>query len=66
MQIKHIIKASANSVKHSELLGFWSLSIFWYSKNYRMKRLEMRREIPILLGPLEKANLNHWTDLKLR
>jgi hypothetical protein len=25
-------------------------------------RLHVRRETPILLGPLEKANLNHWTS----
>jgi PhoPQ-activated pathogenicity-related protein len=52
----------------SELLGFWILFILWYSKNQRTQRFRnwtcfrpQVREMPTLFGPLEKANLNHWT-----
>jgi hypothetical protein len=55
----------------SELLGFWTFSIVRYStrKNQRTQhfgnricfRPHLRGETPTLLGPLERANLKHWT-----
>jgi hypothetical protein len=53
----------------SELLGFWILSIIQYSKNYGTQCFgnyicfcaRVRGETPILLGPLERDNLNHWS-----
>jgi hypothetical protein len=54
----------------SQLLGFWTLSIIWnyrYRKTQRFEnwicfRPQVRRwgETPTLLGPLKRANLNHW------
>jgi hypothetical protein len=54
----------------SELLGFWNLSIFQYSKkkNTREHNVsetgyfcpQVRGETPPL-DPLERANFNHWT-----
>jgi hypothetical protein len=55
------------NIKIPELLGFWTSSIIRYSKN-QTTRFEnwifvrsQVRETPTLLGPSEKANLNHWT-----
>jgi hypothetical protein len=50
---------------------FGLLSIVRYSKNYKIQRFgnwicfrpQVRGETPIVLGPLERANLNHWTTL---
>jgi hypothetical protein len=54
-----------------ETLDLWALSIVWKSKycktqlyrNWICFRLQLRGETPIVLGPLEKANLNHWLTL---
>jgi hypothetical protein len=56
----------------SELLFFWTLSIFQYSKklkNTTFRKLDVSvlrsgggGRIPNQLGPLERANLNHWID----
>jgi hypothetical protein len=52
---------------HSKLLGFWTLCIVWFSKNYMTHSLEtghyhpqMKVETFVLLGPLERANLIQW------
>jgi hypothetical protein len=43
------------------------MSIVRLSKNYKTQKLDLLpssdegRETPILLGPLQRANLNHWT-----
>jgi hypothetical protein len=52
-----------------KLLGFWTLSIVGYSKNQNTQRFgnwisflpQVREETPTPLGPLERANLSHWT-----
>jgi hypothetical protein len=52
----------------TELLEFSTLSIIWYSKNWKTQlfgnwicfHVQVSRETPPLLGPLERANLNHW------
>jgi hypothetical protein len=61
-------------LKHSELLGFWTLSIVRYCKEHlRTQRFGNRIcfrpqvrgwETPTLLGPLERANLNHSPHLR--
>jgi hypothetical protein len=55
-------------VYNTELLGFWSLSIIGILKTrkQRFRNLicfnpQVRWETPTQLGPLERANLNHWT-----
>jgi hypothetical protein len=57
----------------SELLRFWTLSIFQYSKklnNTTFRKLDLipssgqGGKTPSQLGPLEKANLNHLPDLR--
>jgi hypothetical protein len=51
--------------------GFWTLSIFRYSRNYKRQRFGncvcfrlqvMGTETATLLGPLEIANLDHWAQ----
>jgi hypothetical protein len=46
----------------SELSGFQTLSIAWYSKirKHNVSVLRRGEETPTLLGPLERANLNHF------
>jgi hypothetical protein len=53
-----------------ELLGFWTLPIVRYSRNYKTQRFgnwmfpssrEGEGKTPTQLGPLERANLYHWT-----
>jgi hypothetical protein len=52
---------------HSELLSFWTSSIVQYSKNATFRKLDLfpstgqEGKTPSQLGPLERANLNHWT-----
>jgi hypothetical protein len=58
----------ADVCKDLELLGFWSLFIVRYLKkldNTTFWKLDLflssaERDTPILLVPLERANLNHW------
>jgi hypothetical protein len=59
----------------SGLLGVWTLSIVWYSKKHKRTtfwKLDLFPfsgegwETPTLLGPLEGANLNHWTTYNFR
>jgi hypothetical protein len=58
----------------TELLGFWTLFIIQYSKkleNTMFQKLDLflssgERETPTLLGPLERANINHWTVNKVQ
>jgi hypothetical protein len=62
---------SDDGVYHSELMGFWTLSIVQYSKILKTRehnvsetgcfRPQVRGEglVPSQLGPLERANLNH-------
>jgi hypothetical protein len=60
---------SDDGVQHAELLSFWTLSIVQYSKklkNTTFRKLDLfpssgRGGTPNQLGPLERANLNHWT-----
>jgi hypothetical protein len=33
-----ILKGSDDGVQHSELLGFWTLSIVWYSRKWKTRR----------------------------
>jgi hypothetical protein len=65
---------SDDGVQHSELLSFWTLSIVQYSKkleNTTFRKLDVSvlrsggERTPCQLGPLERANLNHWTALAL-
>jgi hypothetical protein len=72
---KSILMGSDDGVQHSELLSFWTLSIVQYSRNPKKKIREHNVSetgsvsvlrsggggTPSLLGPLEIANLNHWT-----
>jgi hypothetical protein len=60
---------SDDGVQHSELLSFWTLSIVQYSKkleNTTFWKLDLfpssgrGGRTPSQLGPLERANLNHW------
>jgi hypothetical protein len=59
-----------SKVKWSELLDFWTLSIVRYSRNQKAQRFgnwicfhpQVGGETPTLLGPLERANLNHCTQ----
>jgi hypothetical protein len=55
----------------TETLDFWTLSIVQNSnqlENTTFQKLDLFpssgevRETPILLGPLERANLNHWIN----
>jgi hypothetical protein len=58
---------SDDGVQHSELIGFWPLSIVRYSKkleNTAFRKLDISssgqgEKTPSQLGPLERANLNH-------
>jgi hypothetical protein len=50
----------------TELQGFWTFSIVWYSREHDVSetgclRLQMKvgEKTPTQLGPLERANLNH-------
>jgi hypothetical protein len=54
----------------TELLGFWAFSIVRNSREYKTRRFgnwicfrpQVKGEkTPTQLGPLERANLNHWT-----
>jgi hypothetical protein len=56
---------------YTELMGFWSSSIVRTLKNHKIKTRRLGnwicfrpqvRGAPTLLGPLERANLNHWTQ----
>jgi hypothetical protein len=63
---------SDDSVQHSELLGFWTLTIVQNSKYYQKQCFGdwmfpssgEAGETPIQLGPLERANLNHLGPLE--
>jgi hypothetical protein len=52
---------------YSGSLGSWTLSIVRYSKENNVSEIGCFRpqvkewETPTLLGPLESANLGHWT-----
>jgi hypothetical protein len=56
--------------KYSKLLGFRSLSTVPSSEIWKTQRFgscicfhpQVRGEAPTLLCPLERANLNHWTQ----
>jgi hypothetical protein len=51
------------------ITGLWALSVFQYSKNHRnnFQKLDLfpssgeEQEAPTVLGPLERANPNHWS-----
>jgi hypothetical protein len=54
---------------HSELVGFWTFPIVWYSREHDVSetgsvsvlRFRWGEKTPTQLGPLKRANLNHWT-----
>jgi hypothetical protein len=57
-------------VYNTELLGFWTFSIVRYSREQKTRRFGnwiffrpqvTGKKTPTRLGPLERANLNHWT-----
>jgi hypothetical protein len=59
-----------NMPQFSEFLSFWTLSIVQYSKKFEnttFRKLDLfpssgqGGKTPSQLGPLERANLNHWT-----
>jgi hypothetical protein len=60
-----------NLIEILELLSFWTLSIAQYSKKIREHNVLETGSVSVLrsggertpsqLGPLERANLNHWT-----
>jgi hypothetical protein len=60
-------------VYNTELMSFQTSSIVQILKNYKIKHYVLETgsvsilrwgETPTLLGPLERANLNHWTQSK--
>jgi hypothetical protein len=62
-----------NCVVRTELLGlFWTLSIVLYVEDKKYHYVSetgsvsvirwMEQDKPTQLGPLERANLNHWTN----
>jgi hypothetical protein len=53
----YILRGSNDGVLHSELLGFWTLSIAWYSKKWICFHPQVRGETPTLLGPLELVSI---------
>jgi hypothetical protein len=66
-----ILKGSDDGVKHTGLLSFLDFSIVLYSRDYKTRRFGnwicfhpqvKRRRTPTQLGPIERANLNHWID----
>jgi hypothetical protein len=67
---RNSVLLAAIGLSHSELLGFWTLSIIRYSKNTgghnvseagSVSILRWGGEISTVLGPLERSNLSHWT-----
>jgi hypothetical protein len=63
---------------HSGLLGFWTLSIVWYSKKKKttQKKTTFRKldlfpssgeewETSTLFDPLERPNLSHWIAFRI-
>jgi hypothetical protein len=64
---------SDDGVYHSELIGFWTCPSSSIKKILKIReqrfgnwicfRPQVRGEglVPSQLGPLERANLNHWT-----
>jgi hypothetical protein len=55
-------------IKFTELLGFWTFSIVWYSREHDVSetgsvsvlRWRWGGKTRTQLSPLERANLNHW------
>jgi hypothetical protein len=64
-----ILKGSNDGVCHSGLLGFSTLSIVWYSREHYVSETKCFRpqvsgwKSRTLLGPLERADSNHWTTV---
>jgi hypothetical protein len=63
---KSILKGSDDGILQSGLLSFCTLSIVWYSKKHTTFRRPylssssgVKKGAPMLLRPLERANLNH-------
>jgi hypothetical protein len=59
-------KLRGSQVNLSELLDFWTSSFVPYCiklENTTFGQLDL---FPTLLGPLERANLNHWIQLFIR
>jgi hypothetical protein len=54
----------------TELLGSWTLSIVRYSRNQKTQcfgswilfRPQVKDDDTYSVGPLERANLNHWSS----
>jgi hypothetical protein len=61
-------------VYNTELLGFWTLSIVRYFRNYKTQRFgnwtcfrpQVRGEGTYSVGLLERSKLNHWTSSTLQ
>jgi hypothetical protein len=65
-----LYQSVSSAVNGPELLSFWTLSIFWYSENTRQHSVSETGPVSVLmwggwtaalLGPLERATLNHRT-----
>jgi hypothetical protein len=67
--IAGLLSVDCSINRSSELLGFRTFSIIRYSRNWKTRRFgkcifsrpQVRGEMPTQFGPLERANLNHWT-----
>jgi hypothetical protein len=69
--MNNVVSAVKYQLTDSELLGFQTLPIIWYSKNWRTQHFtkwiwfhpQVRGKTPRILRPLQRANLNHWITL---
>jgi hypothetical protein len=68
MWLDLILKGTDNGVLHLKKSGFWTLPIVQcFLKNATFRKLDLFPSsgkimaVPTLLGPFERANLNHWT-----
>jgi hypothetical protein len=64
----YTLKGSDDGILHLKETGFWTLSILeGFLKNMTFRKLDpfpysgKKKVAPTLLGPLERASLNHWT-----
>jgi hypothetical protein len=66
----YVLRDSDDDVLHSELLRFWTSSIFGILNSTKRSVLKVdlfpssgdANKAPTLLGPLERANLIHWSS----
>jgi hypothetical protein len=70
--MRQYVRIECNGVQHSELLGFWTLPMVWNSNTRKHNVSETAqflssydgRKTLILLGPFERAYLNHWSNAR--